>query len=274
MTSCGMQGCVNGFIFDPYTRTRTACPECAKRREQEVVDGTVVKKLALPKGFTNTVFDKDLVISKQDKERATPSSYEFVTQAMQDLIDTVIRGEKPQNSVLFYFGRAAHAQNFINPLLVKGYLAGLVTTPAIDAATLSKLRLHYEDGDKHENMRILSEYTESEAVNYQDYMESDLCLVYMDAGATYIGINSAKGLCQLRAKRGLATILVTDGWTNSYYDMCIHDADYAGLYPLALRSIKYDNEDNRPFLEQMGVIPSSVHINRNDYSRMKAEQGL
>ena len=50
---CDMPNCIGGFIFDPYTKTKTPCPKCAERKEGELADGEVQRKLKLPEGMTN-----------------------------------------------------------------------------------------------------------------------------------------------------------------------------------------------------------------------------
>ena len=243
---CDMPNCIGGFIFDPYTKTKTPCPKCAERKEGELADGEVQRKLKLPEGMTNNkAFDERKVFSEEDLKTMTQESLDYVCSSMKSLITDIVAGNKPTYSTMFYFGRAAFTQNFINPLLVKAYLTNLTVTPVIDVATLCKLRQLYETPNKMDSN--LKQQLEGTEVNgYEDFLSSDVCVIYAEAGLTLNSKGILRGLVQLRARRNLATIIVIDDAPGNFKDFYINNKNYDGLYPMSLCSVKYESMATAP----------------------------
>lgn len=204
--------CVDGWKFDPYTHRKTLCEFCADSRKKLIVAGDVDihKELNLPHYIKGFSFDKETVVPDTRGNVLDNEATEVVKDRMELLINDVSIGVPPDNSILFNLGKKAFENNFIYPYLARAFMSGLTVAPLIDAFNLVQLRSQAE-----------KEGFESE---YNKLLDKDVCVIVIDAGATYNCVNSVKGFMQLRANRDKSTIIFTH--TLSGIDtLCVEDEE-------------------------------------------------
>ena len=213
--------CISGFIINPYKHTKTLCPYCEEKRKQlissvnlkennkdtldllgllnlKVSLNTSVDKLHL-RGIEFNIKD---IISDGSKANITDISYELVKQQATDLMNKAALGEKPDYSILFNFGMHASLMNFIYPLIIRYYLAGISITPFLTVVDVCILR----------NLSELNSEDTHLGITYNDLLNRDISIIYIDAGTTEVGFNSIKGLLSLRAMNNKSTIFVTSNY--------------------------------------------------------------
>ena len=133
--------------------------------------------------------------------------------------------------MMFNLGKKAFENNFIYAYLIRGYLSGRVTSPLVSSWDLCRLR----------NLEERSIVDKDSNDTFSSYINSDVCVVVIDAGATYLGINAVKGLMQLRANRGKSTIIFTNAWGTQIYDLC-SEGDEVCKNLAKLYTIEYTDE--------------------------------
>jgi len=231
--------CNDGYYIDPYKsgNKRVECSYCRDKRREVVssnsvdkdLNETLKKVLLLPEVLTGTAFDADTVLPDYFIKTLASTSVVEVKKQMKSLIDDAIVGELPNHSIMFNFGKKAVEDNFIYPLMVRSYIAGRTVTPLMTIPYIAKLRNIHEQ---------YSTDAELDVITFDDIIKRDLCVVMIDAGASYTGINVVKGLMQLRASNRKPTIIVTNSWGSQIQDMTSEEGYYA--YNLAtLYSVEY-----------------------------------
>lgn len=207
--------CRHGYYVDPYKHKRVRCDHCFELRKQLVQErvqlssGTsIAKELRLPESFTGYCnFEFDSLWTKAERDRLEPQSVDFVEQVMKALMERVSLGEPVNSSILLNLGRKAHTQQFIAPFLVRSYISGLTTVPFLSSLDVLRLR-RAQSEEMPEGWR--AKYW---GIKYEDILNYDTCLVYVDAGAgsdKEHELMAVKGLVQLRAWNGKSTIILTD----------------------------------------------------------------
>lgn len=218
--------CRHGFYVDPYRHKRVRCEYCfdlRKKLARNAVsvgdDRAVGKLLHLDPSFMGYGnFESGSLWTKYALRALEPGSVKFVGFVMQRLIEQVSLGEPLGASIVLNLGKNARSQNFIAPFLVRSYISGLSTAPLVTGLDVSKLRAKELGAlpDGH-----LKKYA---GLWYSDILETDTCLVYLDADSGVAGIKAAKGLMQLRALQARSTVVLTDAYEKELHDMCTdHD---------------------------------------------------
>lgn len=215
-------GCRDGFYVDPYKHKRVRCEYCYELRKKlaksaVAVEGgaSIAKVLRLESSFMGYGnFDADSLWPSARINRLEVGSVSFVRFVLQRLIEQVSVGEPVKSSILLNFGGNAHSQNFISPFLVRSYISGILTAPRLTSRDLINLRSK-EAGTLQSG--LLSVY---EDLWYNDMIKADTCLVYIDSAAGEQGFMAAKGLMQLRSWEGKGTIILTDYYSHTMYELC------------------------------------------------------
>jgi hypothetical protein len=130
--------------------------------------------------------------------------------------------------LLFNFGHKANILNFVYPLLIKYYVAGVSVAPFLTSKDVIKLRYYIS---KCEDKKLYD-------VNYDDIVERKICVVWMIAGYTLMDIETVKGLMEERAAHNLSTIIVTTTLDSNLYRIESNEEDHC-KYLATLNYIKY-----------------------------------
>lgn len=247
--------CIDGFLINPYTHSREICPYCRDKRKEEVESGDAIKDLNLPAGFTNTRFEPDSVFPSYALKYLDVESTNEVKEVMLKLVQDASIGIKPSYSMLFNLGAKVIEDNFLCPLVLKSYLAGIKTLPIIDVATLRHLRTEYEEG------------VQQEGLTFTDLLNGDMCVVSMDAGCDTRGILAVKGLMQLRARRGKATIILTHVWNRTVNVLCNEDDELKTLGLATCYSVKYVKKVEESANTGLG-------LSKAEFEAMKANRNI
>lgn len=232
--------CVDGKIVDPYSHKRVLCRYCAEKREKfakndttdKATGKTISELLNLPVSYTGNEFKEELVLPEFARKTMVKESIDTVLSKLKELMTDISIGNLPSHSVMFNLGKKANEVNFIYPYLIRGYVSGKSLVPLVTLTDLCQLRLAFEGSTYSVNL--------DKNYNYNDLINRDICIVVIDAGATYTSLLAVKGLLQLRAQQLKPTIIFTNQWNNYVRDMCSED-NY-NCYNLAtLYSIEYTN---------------------------------
>lgn len=231
--------CVDGKIVDPYKHKKIPCPYCAEKRLQfakgDLTDKssgkTISELLDLPTSFMGNEFNEETVIPDFARKSIKQETLDNVLRKMRELITDISIGNIPSCSIMFNLGKKSNEANFIYPYLIKGYVSGRTLVPLVNLIDLCQLRLQYE-GSSY-SLNIGKNY------NYNDLVTRDICVVVIDAGATYTSLQAVKGLMQLRAQKLKPTVIFTNSWNNYVRDMCSENG--FECYNLAtLYSVEYE----------------------------------
>lgn len=218
-------GCVDGWIINPYKHTRTICPYCRDKRKEEVKErDTIMEDLNLPEGYIPEKFSFEDVIPSGSRGIIEEASLADVAEVSEKLIAEVSAGNLPEESIMFNLGASVYEQNFLLPLITKGYISGLKVSDLIEVPVLMAERRKYSYGEENK---------------FSDYLKSDLCVVSIDAGTDRDGLLAVKGLMQLRARRYLPTIMITHVWNRYVRDLTNPDEDYKSYELARLVSVVY-----------------------------------
>ena len=223
--------CSGGYMIDPYNHTKRLCSYCANKRSnvvrRDVVDKetgkTISELLKLPISFAGKEYQADTVIPTFARKCLTKESIEYVLTELRNLINKTSVGELPSYSLLFNLGKYACENNFIYPYLLRAYKAGLSVAPLLTSLELMRLRSRYESGLEDD---------------FGDYLDKQVCVVVLDAGANYLEVMAVKGLMQLRASKDLPTIIFTGYWQSRIRDLIGQD-DYLGYNLAKLIAIEF-----------------------------------
>ena len=232
--------CVDGKLFDPYTHKKIVCPYCADKRlnfaKGDLTDKktgkTISELLDLPVSYTGNEFSEELVIPEFTRKLMIKESVDNVLCKLRELITDISIGNLPSCSLMFNLGKKANEVNFIYPYLIKGYISGRSLVPLVNLTDLCQLRLAFEGSTYSVNLE--------KSYNYNDLIKRDICVVVIDAGATYTSLLAVKGLLQLRAQQLRPTVIFTNQWNNYVRDMCSED-NYECYNLATLYSIEYVN---------------------------------
>lgn len=253
--------CRDGFIINPYTHKREICSFCKGKREEEVKSGTAIKDLNLPDSFTNTKFEPESVFPSYVLSHLEKDSVIKVSDVMQKLVQDASIGVKPNHSMLFNLGIKVVEDNFLCPLILKSYLSGLKTVPIIDVPTLRRKRYFYELG---------TGLDKDDSFTFEDILESDMCVVVIDAGSDHMGVLAVKGLMQLRARKQKATIILTHLWNRDVANLQSEDdiKSYGLATPYSIEYIK--KEEGTYKKEQYG----GIGLTKKEFEAMKSGMNI
>lgn len=241
--------CKNGKVMNRVTRKMETCPHCAELRakqargEEVCEDGTYIYDyLKVPERYTGLAFSMDLVIPpKFQQTRLIPESIDEVDIVLKSLINDVTLGEVPNRTYLFNLGECADISAFAFPFLIKAYKAGLKVAPLVTSLDLQRLRVKLErsfDLD-YTPITVLEHYGD----NYDDYLDADVCIVVLDAGATMRDLNAVRGLIDNRADKGRATLVFTYAYFDRLFALCTH-GDELSLRLATLIQVRYQKREN------------------------------
>ena len=192
--------CVDGYYVDPYRHKKVRCKYCADLRRKLVKEETSVKgfnlneKLNLPESFSP--YDRDIVLPFFARKYMTEDSVESVLNRLDSLINDISVGNVPDYSMLFNLGASCHENNFVAEYLSRAYMSGLSVSPFYSSHEIIVLR------NKSESFSI-------EMDNFDNLLDCDVCLLYIENGASSESIMATIGVVQLRAYRGKSTIIFT-----------------------------------------------------------------
>lgn len=243
--------CVDGKVVDPYKHKRIECPYCAEKRRKfakgDIADKktgkTISELLDLPMSYTGNEFNEELVIPEFARKYMDLDSVSNVLSKLRELITDISIGKLPSCSLMFNLGKKSNEVNFIYPYLIKGYVSGRSLVPLVTLTDLCQLRLKYEGSVYSSDL--------DKSYTYKDLIERDICVVVIDAGATYTSLLAVKGLLQLRAHKLKPTIVFTNQWNNYVRDICSEDG-YECYNLATLYSIEYKNTSKEQDL--VGVV--------------------
>ena len=250
--------CVDGFYINPYTHKRLVCQYCMDKRKEMVrtnakdanTEQTVKEALNLPEYYLGYSFDIESVFPKYVLAGLTSESVKDVKNELSSLMQEISLGDVPKTSVLFNLGAKSNEDNFIFPFLVRAYMSGLKVSPLITSHDLICMRNAERNGTGYDRI----------SCSYTSLLDSDVCVVVLDAGAVHGDVLAVKGLMQLRAKNLRPTIIFTNVWNSSVHDL--HDND-SGSYNIAkLCSVEYIKKLNTNIKSEMGI--TSLFADRNN----------
>lgn len=222
--------CVKGYMFDPYKHTKVLCSYCADKRKSLLSSNSVLSNnvntldllgtLNLDISLKGIEFNINDIIPVGFRANIEPATYEIVSKNANDLLNKAALGELPNHSMLFNFGLTCNVMSFAYPLLIRYYLAGRTVAPFLTGLDLCRLRYLCEINSKEQHLGI----------SYNDLLDRDICLVYLDSGCTDISFYAAKGLLSLRALKQKVTIFVANNYnvllgqieTPNYMENCKH----------------------------------------------------
>lgn len=202
--------CNKGYLFNPYTKVKTPCPYCSEKRAKAKASGTDIlptgevvnlsEYLRVPTSLIGTNFSLDYVLSDVVRLTTTQESKARVEGVIKDLIAKGRIGECPKCSMLFNIG-VANVQAVIYAYLVSCYSAGLKVAPLLQAYEINNIRYDY----KLQDSPVWGD-------KYSDYVNADICVVWLDTGSTLPDINAVAGLVEHRSNKGKSTIGFTTSW--------------------------------------------------------------
>lgn len=235
--------CNNGKLFNPALKQMVDCPHCSKIRSQEVREDKVndseqslCKLLNVRKSLTGLQFSMEAILPEYARSFLLPITVDAVGRVLEKLTNEIILGEKPECSYLFNLGAKANIDAFVYQYLIKAYKSGVSVLPYLYASQIHKLRLK----DDYYNPDI--DTSSEDELSYTDLINKDICVVLIDAGATYKEIKSVAGLMQLRAREGLSTLIFTLSYSREIFDL-VHTSDEKLQYLAKLVSVEYLNDD-------------------------------
>ena len=261
--------CINGILYNPYSRVSQPCPYCEEKRKEELAkyesntdEKSIYEILKIQPSLSGDLFSMEMLIPEVATKYLTKESLSEVEDTLSKMLSDITIGEYPDYSILFNFGKTCDASIFYVPFMTKAYRNGLKVAPLLDVLTLSELRINFE---KFGN--TLESSTEWGA-SLKDYLEADICIVTIDAGATPLGVGGVKGLMQLRALKGKPTYIFTNLWGKSIYEIHLKEPQYcchvANLVEVIYQGISSDDTKSAPTLSSgipsVGVSPNLANI--------------
>lgn len=268
--------CVGGKIFDPYTHMERVCEYCSKKRSTVVrrdlkdkqTGKTIAELLKLPISFAGKEYQADTLVPTFARKDLNEDSLNKVLTELRDLLNKISVGTLPEHSLLFNLGKKVCENNYIYPFLLRAYKAGLTTAPMLSSIELMHMRSQYEEGYDSE---------------FKDYLEKQVCVVVIDAGANYKEIMAVKGLMQLRANRELPTIIFTGYWQKYLFDL-IGDDSHESFNLARLISVEYKDEEKNKDEESPNKVSTTPRANPRsrgtseisleDFNKLKSNPNL
>lgn len=233
--------CTSGMIFNPYTGVSVPCPYCESKRKEKVnnIQSTKEEKsiyeiLNITQPFTGSDFNIERVIPSYSLKYYVEESYSLVCKFLDEMFTMIGIGEYLDYSIMFNLGKKSHVENLIVPYMLKAYENGLKVAPYLDVLTLCNLRRSSETSG--------FSFTHEWGSAYNDYVDADICFVYIDTGVTQVGLDNVKGLMQIRASKGKPTYIVTDYWRRGISDILSED-DEKCLNLAYLVSVEYKKKE-------------------------------
>lgn len=202
--------------LDRGTAQLVACPHCTEKAEEFVSEPSVemYQHFGFPTNLNITQhLDIDLLFPDYELDRLTPQSVSDFKSFLESLWSNLKRGILPERSLCIGMGIKGRFSDLVFPLLAASYTSGLTTHPVVLSADLLRWKLE-------ENMDALEEVHSAQTV-----------IVFIEEGSTRVQLHAVKGLMQIRALRGLPTIIVTT-WSVNSVNVLLDNDPHAG-YSLA-----------------------------------------
>lgn len=237
--------CIDGQIFDFVLRKMKPCPECKNKRldivKTEIEKSNkgeksdLVESLNIAPSYLTQDFDFDMLIPKYWQERITKDSLFTVKKMTEDMFANAVLGKAPTHSMLINFGHTADISHFINIYLLKCYANGLKVAPWVDATMLNEMR-----------SKQITDEEQKWGTVYKHYLESDVCVVTITAGATKHELRLIRGLMQDRAKREKATVIITNEIITEPIRQFVDYNNSKALFTARLYSVEYQKYQKKP----------------------------
>lgn len=211
--------CIDGWLFNPYTGSKTMCEFCEDKRKKMVLDrGTdkasnksIAELLNLQESLLGIQYDFTTILPDQYIKDLTSESVVKMKTFLQTLMDKAVVGEIPDYSIMLNLGSKSFDMNFIYPYMMRCYLAGCSIAPLVTPIDICKLRGFAEKFGIQDDEKGL---------NYYTLVDKSVCVISIDAGTKYDGVNAVKGLMQLRAAKGNSTLITTNAWGKDILNLC------------------------------------------------------
>ena len=225
--------CTKGILYHPRLHTESVCPYCSKLRQDNVYASkisssteSVEKLLGIQErvvGKAEYSFD---TIFRGGIDKMEPTSLSEVRGELDKLVSDLSLGELPSYSILFNLGPRVFEDNFVNPILIRAYLAGINVAPLLTVHSIASLRRNVES----------VEYVDEDAVKkYDEYINADLCVVVLDEGITRSGLDLVKGFVYARGRLRKATVLLTHSTLGDIFYAFASEEDYDYCVPKLVR---------------------------------------
>jgi hypothetical protein len=197
--------CVDGYYVDPYKHKRVKCDYCAKMRKQLVneqisVDSQSIEEiLKLPFTLSDCEnYDINVTIPEFSRNKMIAESVDKVSEILQGLINSVSVGDVSDYSMLFNLGSLCHEENFVYSYLTRAYIAGLSVSPYYSSHDIIQLRNKSESSVPNEDSN-----------KFNELLDTDICVILVETGASYDALQASMGVVQLRAFKNKSTIIFT-----------------------------------------------------------------
>lgn len=256
--------CIKGVLFNPRTHQKTPCPHCAKLRQDTLFSTSmelqptsedVEAKLGIKKRLVGKLEYSFDAIFRTGTTYMDSASLSEVKEFTDKLMGGVSLGELPKYSILFNFGPKVYEENFVNPLLLKGYMAGINVAPLLSAYKVAELRRHVES---------VEYYNEEESKEYLSYLDADLCVIILDEGISKNGVDIVKGFVATRGRGNKPTILLThSNMRDILYEFATTEDYFDYTYP-KLVSVSFRKKDTLNVKE-----PSSHLVDKGEESEVR-----
>lgn len=248
-------GCVSGKLFNRALKTYVQCPDCAAVRKEEVAKGETVEGenladvLGFGKGLLGETYVWDALIPDGEKEFLEQESLTQVAEALDRLYGSFSLGKSLTSSVCIGLGIKGKLLKLVYPMMVQAYKNGLTVAPFISATEFSRLM--------------------SSGSDISSWLDSEVAFVLINEGISLGDSASAKGLMQMRAVKGRATVFVTT-WT---LEACSALVGYSGEKQLDLaeplfvhyrRSQKASGSGSRYINQLRGVTEGAVAASKSE----------
>ena len=265
--------CVNGVIFHPRRHVETQCPHCAEMRKSKVYsisasqvdDESIEKKLGIQERVCGKADYSFEALFREGIDKFEPASVTAVKEELDRLVSNLSLNELPSYSMMFNLGSRVFEENFVNPLLVRGYLAGLNVAPLLTVHKIAELRYKSESQD----------YSISDARDaYSALLEADLCVVALDEGITRSGIDLVKGFVYARGREHKPSVLLTHSSVKELFmNFATEDTDFDYCVP-KLVQVRYKKKGTFRSDESLAsdVVSTDVQYSRSSFSALSASR--
>ena len=233
--------CKDGKIYNPYTKTSRLCSYCEEKRKNLIRGNKLLKDgnkitdvLNLNLSVTGNSYNFDLVLPEFARDLLVKPSIDILSSEMSALINKSNLGDLPTESKLFNLGSKVFWEYFINPLLLNYYREGRSVAPLSFPTDIIDKRNRFELG--------------IDSADYNVLIDSDICVVLIDAGVSTTGLSAVKGLMQIRGYKSKSTIILTNHWSRNleflYHTESLSSYSLARLYSVEYTKRLSDSSSN------------------------------
>ena len=220
--------CRDGYYIDPYKHSKVQCEYCKNKRIEitknkvSVVDYKTNKNiegtLNLPSSLNGMNYDFDSLFVASERKKFTEESVDLANQELNELMNNASIGLFPDYSVFINLGIRANHMNFIYPYMMRLYQNGVNICPLLTPIDIIELRQEFSDNK-----------IGNSSIKYTDLLKRSACIIYLDAASQSSSILTVKGLMELRALRGMSTVIVTGLYNSSSLELTTKDEKIKNL---------------------------------------------